>query len=80
MEYLVYLQACISHELGDTDGVGFVQMLGICLDFMLSQAHCLMTLTTCFCAPYSSHLPLSFYLAFHLPVLLSVFFYIPTQL
>lgn len=41
----------------DTDGVAFVQLSEICLDFMLSRADCLMALTTCFCPPYSSHLP-----------------------
>lgn len=44
----------------DTDGVAFVQLSEICLDFMLSQADCLIALTTCFCPPYSSHLLLFF--------------------
>lgn len=38
----------------DTDGVAFVQLSEICLDFMLSWADCLMTLTTCFCPLYLS--------------------------
>lgn len=46
----------------DTDGVAFVQLSEICLDFMLSQAECLMALTTCFCPPHSRHLPLPSYL------------------
>lgn len=41
----------------DTDGVAFVQLSEICLDFMLSQADCLMALTTCFCPLFPSHIP-----------------------
>lgn len=38
----------------DTDGVASVQLSEICLDFTLSQADCLMPLTTCFCPSYRS--------------------------
>lgn len=42
------------------EGLQMVLVLSeICRDFMLSQAGCLMALTTCFCPPYSSLLPFS---------------------
>lgn len=52
----------------DTDGVAFVQLSEICLDFMLSQADCLMALTTCFCPLFPSRIPLSSDLSFLLSV------------
>ena len=58
----------------DTDGVAFVQLSEICLDFMLSQAECLMPLTICFCPPYPLLIPLSSYLCFFFSVPLITLF------
>lgn len=78
-EHKSHLDKCFKHmhlhkpRGADTDGVAFVQSSEICLDFTLSQADCLMALTTCVCPPYSSRLPLSSFhsrFSFDPPVLL----------